>query len=57
MRGQHVQRVEPNPKRPETGELARAMAELCDGSPPFYNLDVLDVFVSTQVQAPEPVRA
>jgi quinol monooxygenase YgiN len=31
-----------NSKRPETGEMAKAMAELCDGPPKFLNLDVID---------------
>lgn len=31
-----------NSKRPETGEFAAKMAELCDGPAKFYNLDVLD---------------
>ena len=31
-----------NSNRPETGEMAKAMAELCDGPPKFANLDVLD---------------
>ena len=50
-----------NSKRPETSEFAGAMAELCEGSPRFYNVDVLDVFgsMSSQEQepAPETVRA
>lgn len=29
-----------NSSRPETGEMAAALAELCDGPPKFYNLDV-----------------
>ncbi|MGH3981805.1 MAG: hypothetical protein ACRDST_03705 [Pseudonocardiaceae bacterium] len=29
-----------NSNRPETGEIAAAMAKLCDGPPKFYNLDV-----------------
>jgi hypothetical protein len=32
-----------NSQRPETGEFAAKMAELCDGPPTFYNLDVIDV--------------
>ncbi len=31
-----------NSNRPETDEFSRRMAELCDGPPRFYNLDVLD---------------
>ncbi len=31
-----------NSERPETGELSKQMAELCDAPPKFYNLDVLD---------------
>lgn len=27
--------------RPETGEFAARLAELCDGPPKFYNLDVM----------------
>jgi hypothetical protein len=30
-----------NSTRPETSEFASRMAELCDGPPTFYNLDVL----------------
>ena len=33
-----------NSNRPETSEMASKMAELCDGPPRFYNLDVLDTF-------------
>lgn len=32
-----------NSGRPETQEFAQAMAELCDGPPTFYNLDVIEV--------------
>ncbi len=39
-----------NSKRPETSEFAGAMAELCDGPPRFYNLDVLDVVGSMPSQ-------
>jgi quinol monooxygenase YgiN len=31
-----------NSGRPETSEFAAKMAELCDGPPRFYNLDVQD---------------
>jgi hypothetical protein len=31
-----------NSDRPETGEMAAAMAALCDGPPTFLNLDVID---------------
>ena len=30
-----------NSERPETGEFAAQMAELCDGPPTFHNLDVV----------------
>jgi hypothetical protein len=30
-----------NSQRPETGQFAARMAELCDGPPTFYNLDVV----------------
>jgi quinol monooxygenase YgiN len=40
-----------NSARPETTDFARAMAELCDGPPRFYNLDVQEVFTSEQSQA------
>lgn len=30
-----------NSSRPEIGEFSRRMAELCDGPPTFYNLEVL----------------
>jgi hypothetical protein len=30
-----------NSKRPETTEFAARLAELCDGPPRFYNLDVI----------------
>lgn len=33
-----------NSNRPETSAFAARMAELCDGAPTFYNLDVLDVW-------------
>ncbi len=33
-----------NSNRPETGAFAGRMAELCDGPPKFYNLDVLDTW-------------
>ena len=33
-----------NSNRPETGELAARMAELCDGPPSFRNLDVVETF-------------
>jgi hypothetical protein len=39
-----------NSARPETTEMARAMEELCDGPPRFYNLDVRDVFTSVPSQ-------
>ncbi len=32
-----------NSHRPETDEFAGRMAELCDGPPSFYNLDVIEV--------------
>ena len=31
-----------NSNRPETTQFAARMAELCDGPPTFYNLDVMD---------------
>ena len=31
-----------NSSRPDTTEFAKRMAELCDGPPRFYNLDVRD---------------
>lgn len=31
-----------NSNRPETSEFASKMAELCDGPPTFYNLDVVE---------------
>lgn len=31
-----------NSNRPETAEMAQAMAALCDGPPSFLNLDVID---------------
>jgi quinol monooxygenase YgiN len=31
-----------NSNRPETSEFASKMAELCDGPPTFYNLDVIE---------------
>ena len=43
-----------NSQRPETSEFAGVMAELCDGPPRFYNLDVLDVFGSTSAQEHAP---
>lgn len=33
-----------NSARPETGEFAAQMAELCDGPPEFYNLDVMQTW-------------
>ena len=30
-----------NSNRPETAEFSAKMAELCDGPPRFYNLDVV----------------
>ena len=33
-----------NSKRPETSQFASRMAELCDGPPSFYNLDVMDTW-------------
>ena len=44
-----------NSDRPDTQEFARAMAELCDGPPRFFNLDVQEVF--TPVPPQESVRA
>lgn len=35
-----------NSERPETSEFAGRMAELCDGPPKFYNLDVVDTWSS-----------
>lgn len=37
-----------NSNRPETSEFAARMAELCDGPPKFYNLDVVQTWDSTQ---------
>ena len=34
-----------NSQRPETGAFAQRMAELCDGPPTFYDLDVVDSVV------------
>lgn len=34
-----------NSNRPETSAFAARMAELCDGPPKFYNLDVMDTWV------------
>jgi hypothetical protein len=33
-----------NSNRPETSQFAAKMAELCDGQPRFYNLDVDEVW-------------
>jgi quinol monooxygenase YgiN len=33
-----------NSGRPETGRFAERMAELCDGPPRFYNLDLVDTW-------------
>jgi len=33
-----------NSNDPRTGEFAAAMAELCDGPPKFYNLDINEVW-------------
>jgi uncharacterized protein (DUF1330 family) len=33
-----------NSNRPETGEFAAKLAELCDGPPIFYNLDVRETW-------------
>ncbi len=33
-----------NSNRPETGEFAAKMAELCDGPPKFHNLDVRETW-------------
>ncbi len=33
-----------NSNRPETAEFAQRLAELCDGQPMYYNLDVVDVW-------------
>ena len=33
-----------NSQRPDTGEFARRMAELCDAPPRFYNLDVMETW-------------
>lgn len=33
-----------NSRRPDTQELAARFAELCDGPPTFYNLDVIREF-------------
>ena len=33
-----------NSNDPRTGEFAKAMSELCDGPPKFYNLDVNEVW-------------
>jgi len=33
-----------NSNRPETSTFASRMAELCDGPPTFYNLDVMDTW-------------
>ena len=40
-----------NSARPDTTEFAQAMAELCDGPPRFYNLDVREVFTSVPSQS------
>jgi hypothetical protein len=36
-----------NSNDPRTSEFAQKMAALCDGPPKFYNLDVLDVWTSS----------
>ncbi len=33
-----------NSQRPETQEFAAKMAELCDGPPKFYNLDLIETW-------------
>jgi hypothetical protein len=33
-----------NSSRPETSEFAAKMAELCDGAPRFYNLDITETW-------------
>ena len=33
-----------NSRRPEVGEFAARMANLCDSPPKFYNLDVIEVW-------------
>lgn len=37
-----------NSNRPETSEFAARMAELCDGPPKFYNLDVRQTWDLTE---------
>ena len=39
-----------NSNRPETSAFAARLAELCDGPPRFYNLDVLDTMITMDVQ-------
>lgn len=38
-----------NSERPETSAFAARLAELCDGPPRFYNLDVIDTMVTLDV--------
>lgn len=38
-----------NSARPETSAFAARLAELCDGPPRFYNLDVIDTMVTLDV--------
>lgn len=39
-----------NSSRPETSAFAARLAELCEGPPRFYNLDVIDTIVTLDVQ-------
>lgn len=39
-----------NSARPETSAFAARLAELYDGPPRFYNLDVIDTMVTLDVQ-------
>lgn len=36
-----------NSEHPRTQEFAARMAELCDGPPTFYDLDVVDTYIDT----------
>jgi quinol monooxygenase YgiN len=40
-----------NSGRPETSRFAERMAELCDGPPRFYNLDLVDTWALTGASA------
>lgn len=46
-----------NSERPETSAFAARLAELCDGPPRFYNLDVIDTMVTLDVQQRQAEQA